>query len=430
MSYIDALSQKAAVYSRTMAGILSKAETEQRSLTAAEQGDFSNLEAKARAALESVETAKRSANLLSVPGSPEVRVTNNNQADAPWDMRGEDLAHSFGSFLRAVRSAGSGGGVDPRLTTRAAGANEGFDSDGGYLVTKDFSSLILRKSFADSPILSRVRRIPISGNSNGIKIPFIDETSRAAGSRFGGVQGHWVEEGGLLTDTKVKYGKHELELKKLACIGFATSEFVADTAALGSVMLDAFRREVVFRTEDAIIRGSGAGMPLGVLSSPALVTVAKEQSQTADTVVSANIFKMFSRMHAASIPNSVWLANVQIAPQLFAMTIGTSSASPVFLSGGNVSERPFSLLLGRPLLWVEHCSALGDVGDLIFADLGEYLLAEKSMQASESMHVRFLYDEQAYRLTWRLDGQPAWHSALTPFKGSDTVSPFVTLEAR
>jgi hypothetical protein len=46
------------------------------------------------------------------------------------------------------------------------------------------------------------------------------------------------------------------------------------------------------------------------------------------------------------------------------------------------------------------------------------------------MHVRFVYDEMAFRFTYRVNGHPAWKSALTPCKGSNSVSPFVTLETR
>jgi hypothetical protein len=52
------------------------------------------------------------------------------------------------------------------------------------------------------------------------------------------------------------------------------------------------------------------------------------------------------------------------------------------------------------------------------------------MQRAVSVHVRFLYDEQVFKFTYRVDGQPIWSSALTPFKGSNTLSPFVALQTR
>lgn len=46
------------------------------------------------------------------------------------------------------------------------------------------------------------------------------------------------------------------------------------------------------------------------------------------------------------------------------------------------------------------------------------------------MHLRFDYDEAAFRLVFRLDGQPWWASALTPYQGSAAQSCFVTLAGR
>jgi HK97 family phage major capsid protein len=80
---------------------------------------------------------------------------------------------------------------------------------------------------------------------------------------------------------------------------------------------------------------------------------------------------------------------------------------------------------------IEQCSTLGDKGDIILADFSQYLLIDKGqMQNATSIHVKFVNDETAFRFVYRLDGQPMWNSALTPYKGSDTLSPFVTLAER
>jgi hypothetical protein len=47
-----------------------------------------------------------------------------------------------------------------------------------------------------------------------------------------------------------------------------------------------------------------------------------------------------------------------------------------------------------------------------------------------SDHVRFIYGERTFRWTQRINGKTPWRSAVTPFKGSATVSPFVALAAR
>ena len=79
----------------------------------------------------------------------------------------------------------------------------------------------------------------------------------------------------------------------------------------------------------------------------------------------------------------------------------------------------------------EYTQTLGTQGDILLVDLSQYLLVDKGgVEAAQSMHVRFLNDEMTYRFIYRVDGQPIWNAALTPFKGTNTLSPYVTLDAR
>ena len=80
---------------------------------------------------------------------------------------------------------------------------------------------------------------------------------------------------------------------------------------------------------------------------------------------------------------------------------------------------------------IEHASAVGTKGDIILADLSQYIYATKGgLRSAASMHVRFVEGETALRFVLRNDGKPWWSGPLTPAKGSNTVSPFVALETR
>ena len=80
---------------------------------------------------------------------------------------------------------------------------------------------------------------------------------------------------------------------------------------------------------------------------------------------------------------------------------------------------------------VEYCQTLGTTGDIILADFSQYLMIDKGgLQSASSIHVRFVYDETAFRFVYRVDGQPAWNAALTPYKGTNKLSPFVVLASR
>jgi HK97 family phage major capsid protein len=345
----------------------------------------------------------------------------------------EKVWKSPGEFLLAVKSAAAPGGtVDKRLTIKASGASEAVPSDGGFLVDMDFSTMLLTKTYDASSVAAKAFRIPISDGKNGVKINGIDEKSRANGSRYGGVQMYWENEADTVTGTKPKFRQIELSLKKLMGICYATDELLSDAMALESIVTKAFTDEFSFKVDDACINGNGSGQPLGVLNAPCLVTVAKEGSQSADTIAWENIVKMWSRMWGRSRQNAVWYINQDIEPQLYSMSLAVGTGGQlVYMPAGGASTEPYSTLFGRPVIPIEQCSALGDKGDIILADMSQYAMIDKGgMQSAQSIHVRFLYDENVFRFIYRTDGQPMWNSALTPYKGNNTLSPFVTLADR
>ncbi len=341
---------------------------------------------------------------------------------------------SFGEQLQAVARAETPGcQADPRLFRAAAtGLGESVSSDGGFLLNPDFSTQLLERAFETGVLSSLCRRIQIGANSNSIRLPAVDETSRATGSRFGGVRGYWTEEAGEKTASKPKFRSMELSLKKNTVLIYATDELLQDATALEGFIRMAAPDEIGFMVDDAIVNGSGAGQPLGILNSGALISVAKESGQTAATVVYENIVNMYSRMPSRNRRTAAWFINQAIEPQLFTMSLAVGTGGvPVFLPAGGVSGQPYGTLFGRPVIPIEQCAALGTVGDIIFADLSSYLLADKAgIESAMSIHVRFIYDESVFRFVYRVDGQPILSSAITPYKGSNTLSPFVTLATR
>lgn len=336
---------------------------------------------------------------------------------------------TFGEQMMAVyRASTPAGKIDRRLTTRSAsGLNETNPSDGGFLVQKDFVADLLKRTYETGVIASKVHKIPLTTNANGIKINAIDETSRANGSRWGGIQTYWENEAEQITASKPKFRSMDLSLKKLTGLCYVTDELLQDASALENVLRQGFAEEFGFKIDDAILRGTGAGQPLGILNSDSLVKVEKEAGQS-DKITVENLVKMWSRLWSRSRANSVWYINPEIEPLLYTLKVGDR---PVYIPAGGLSETPYATLFGRPVMPLEQCSAVGDVGDIILADFSQYLLIDKGgINATSSIHVRFLYDENVFRFIYRVDGQPVWNKALQPYKGSATVSPFVALGAR
>lgn len=404
--------------------VLNKAEAEDRFLSEDEQKDIDKYEEEIRAWDESIGRAEK---LLAIEPEdrssekPEVKPTPTKDTEKRFSSFGEQL-------MAAYRAAMPGGKVDERLSTRAAsGLNETTPSDGGFLVQQDFVTELLKRTYETGILASKVKKIPISTNANGMKINAIDEDSRANGSRWGGVQTYWEGEADELTASKPKFRQMELSLKKLTGLCYATDELLQDAAALEAVIRQAFAEEFGFKIDDAILSGSGEGEPLGILNSGAIVTVAKEASQT-DIITVENLIKMWNRLWSRSRANAVWYINQELEPYLYTLKIGDK---PVYIPAGGLSEKPYGTLFGRPVVPIEQCSAAGEVGDIILADIGQYLLIDKGgIKSASSIHVRFLYDENVFRFIYRVDGKPIWTKPLTPYKGSATVSPFVTLAKR
>lgn len=342
---------------------------------------------------------------------------------------------SFGEQLQAVAASSSqnrAAGPDARLVRAPTGAGEVDATGGGFLVQTDFADTIFTLAHDMGQILSRVTRLPISSNANGIKIPAVDETSRATGSRWGGVSSYWVDEGTTANPSKPKFRVIELNLKKLMSTMYITDELLQDTTALTTIAGLAFAEEIAFMTEDAVWEGTGAGQPMGIINSPALVTVAATGGQTAKTVTMDNILAMWSRLWARSRANAVWFINQDVEPTLYSMTQGIGLAGfPAYMPPGGLSQAPYGTLIGRPVIATEYSSTVGTVGDIVLADMSQYILADKGgVNAASSMHVAFLSDQMVFRITYRVDGKPIWTKPLTPFKGTATKSPFIALAAR
>ena len=314
----------------------------------------------------------------------------------------------------------------------ATGLGIGQDSTGGFLTTTDRQGGILARVYETGELLSRVSMDGLSGTNNGLTINAENETSRADGSRRGGVRAYWAAEAGSYTASNPTFRQVELKLKKVVGLVYATDEQIADTNALESYIMRVLPEELRFVVEDSIINGSGAGQPKGVLATGATISIAKETGQAAASVVSQNIIKMWARMWSRSRRNAIWLVNQSVEPQLMQLSLAVGSGGVlVYTPPGGLSVAPYGTIFGRPVISHESCAALGTVGDILLVDPTEYQMIEKGgIQSASSIHVAFTTGEQLFRFTYRCDGQPLWNSALTPLSAGDTLSPYLSLATR
>lgn len=407
---------------------------EKDTLTPEEQERFSAILADLDALKPQIEQAERFRDFERA--APAVRVVQEAEADPVDPNKLPTPFKRLGDQLAAAAVAAKNPHATPQglidLQAAALGLQEGVASDGGYLVQTDFTGALLEEVHNTGVLLGRTDRRPISANANGMRLNAVDETSRADGSRRGGVQAYWTAEAGSLTATKPKFRQMELTLQKLTGLYYATDEELRDTTNLAANVTRWFGEEFGFKIDDALLRGGGGGMPLGVIGHAGTVSISKEAGQAATTILKQNVEKMYARMPARSVPRAEWFINQDCWPQLFELSVAVGVGGvPLFIPSNSLANAPFGTLLGRPIVPLEQCDTLGTVGDIIFADWNEYITIEKGgIEAASSIHVQFLTDETAFRFILRLDGQPKRNATMTPFKGSANQSPFVTLATR
>ena len=363
------------------------------------------------------------------------RAGASNASKKPWGSLAEMLraVYNFYSSTGRVVDERLYGNLDEGKSIYAAlGANESVPAEGGFLVTPEYATGLLKKTYDVGLLSSRCFKMPMA--STRLIMHAVDEDSRKDGSRWGGILAYWLAEAGTYSPTKPKFREMQLVANKLIALSYATEEQLVDGPAWEAYVSEAVPQELSFQIDTAIFSGSGAGQPLGLVNSGALVTVAKESGQTAQTIVTNNILKMWQHMFARSRTNAVWLINQDVEAQLYPLTMGSPSLAQILMftpPGMLGNPGPYGLMMGRPVIPIEQASTLGTAGDITLCDMSQYLLAQRSdVRADTSIHVAFLTGEQAFRFMLRLDGQPMWRKPLTPYQGSNLLSPFIMLATR
>ncbi|MGO4154347.1 phage major capsid protein [Cupriavidus sp. YAF13] len=413
-----------------MRAITDKAAAEGRDLTDDEDASFNAEKAaldRCSAAIQREEAlieAERSAGVV-IPDGAHITVTDNGENDQARGFK------SFGEFAMAVRQGSQrNGSLDQRLVIGAAApgagtyANEGSGADGGFLIPPAFSSDIFTLSLEGDALLPMTDGTEVGGN--GMTFPK-DETTPWGTD---GVRAYWQAEATQANASKPKLGTTTMRLHKLMGLTPVTDELLEDANALGSYLPGLLARSIRWKTDEAVLFGSGAGQPVGAFSGSAAVVVGKEAGQAAQTVVLANITKMIARLPPGSFPKSYWLITPDALPSLFGLTLGNY---PIYLPvSAGAQGSPYGTLMGRPILVSQHAAAFSSQGDISLVDLSYYRTITKAggVQTATSMHLYFDADATAFRAIFRVDGQPKIANPIAQAKGSSTLSPFIQLGAR
>lgn len=318
--------------------------------------------------------------------------------------KGGKKTKSITNFALVVRAASMGYRDVQAAATEYA--SEYSAQSGGFAVPTDFIETIYMRP--ETALLPFCDDIPVTSGHVGIPVdgtaPWEDSAVRSA----------WIEEGTPPDAQLPKLSLNQFEPKKLITLVPCTEELAEDSAALNAWLPKAMGRAATWTINDAIINGLGAGRPLGIMNSGALITVAKEDSQTAGTIVAANVAKMMAR--CLDLEGARWIANPDAIEQIVQLT--------------GLWDSGTRTLGGLPITLTEASQALGNKGDLVLANLSGYRVANRGQSLAESAHLYFDQGLKVFRLTTRLDGAPILAVPTMPPNSSNTRSHFVTLAER
>lgn len=332
---------------------------------------------------------------------------------------------SLGEFTRTVAD-----GLHDERLIRGAAMTEGVGSDGGFLVPAQYASMLLDKSLMMEVVRPRAMVSPMSSNSKVIaSFDFLD------GAAPGGFVFQWVGESNAWSEQKGRLKPHHLRAHKGGILARVSTELAEDGMEFDTQITNALTNSLAYGMDNAFLRGTGVGMPLGVLNAASLISVAKEIGQVADTLVYRNIVKMYARMHPSCIANSVWVVSPTVIPSLLTLQLPMQNvAGTDNVAGSHIAVTPGPegslMLLNRPLLTSDKLPPLGDKGDILFVDFSQYVIGlRREVFVERSPHVYFVTDELAVRIKTRIDGQPLWDAVYTGVDGN-TLSWAVTLDDR
>jgi len=345
----------------------------------------------------------------------------------------------FASFVGLATKARDGEKLQRLENAATTYGAESVGGDGGWLVPPDFSTAIWKKVNGQGSLLERCADFRTSRNS--LVVPK-DETTPWDNST--GIKVYWEGEGDSVPESKPKFELSTARLNKLMALIKITEELLEDAAGLESYLRFWTPVKMQARINTAIVRGNGVGKPLGILNSPSLITVTKETSQNAGSIIMPNILHMWNRLWADLRPNSVWLINQDVEPMLQGMAFiptdpgpgGAANQMTAFsaINMTSLANAPNGTIFGRPILPIAPCSSVGTVGDIILTDLSQYMALRKAgaegPQVDTSIHLHFDQAIDSFRFIFRVTGQPMWNSVITPENGNNTYSWAVTMETR
>lgn len=301
------------------------------------------------------------------------------------------------------------------------GDDPGSSGRADYLVPPEHMTELLRLMGEQQQFAQRTRRVPMARRS--VVFPRLVQTD-ATDTRpmFSFAAVAKVSEAAQKPEREPTFDQMTLTAVKYAAYLEASDELLVDSIidlppVLTTLMTDA----IAYEYDRDTMRGTGVGEPLGVINSPAMLSIPR---QNAGAVTIVDIFNLEAHFFGT---DGIYLFHQSAIPQIYAL----QSNNLVAWTNDLTATVP-GTLLGRPMVRTAKLPLLGNEGDFNLVDPSFYLTGEvQGITVANSIHYKFRNDVTAWRAVYRAAGAP-WPGGTFTMEATAgvkdyEVSPFVNL---
>jgi len=301
------------------------------------------------------------------------------------------------------------------------------DPDGGYLVPTKYREGLLQVSPEEAIVRPRAFVIPAGDPPDAaLDMPYLEQvglTGQSHGDLYGGIWFGWTAEGATKTNTEVKVGLIEYKPNEWSGYAVLTDKVMRNAKQLEAIVTQKYKEGLIGFEDYHFLQGTGVGQPLGVINSPATITITRN---TTVTILFADVTAMIDRFMGGS--KAVWIINKACRSKIIALV--DANGNSIWIQG-NLAKAIPDTLMGIPIIWTYKVPAVGTKGDIGLYDFSQYIIKDGYGPAfAKSEHVYFLSNRTCLKMFGNVDGKPWLKGTLTADDNSTEISPFVVLSTK
>ena len=326
-----------------------------------------------------------------------------NKKSAPWVQLSPEVEGWFKEFAGYTKAGGLDGAARIGKLLQ-----ESSDPSGGYLVPEEFKATMLMYDTEPAVIWPRATVWPMGSDKLGMPKLGQDpgKLEDDDSDFFAGVDFTWTDEGGTKAETEPNFEFIELIAHELSGYTPVTNQLLDDSVInLVNFLTILFRAAWIWHTDKKFIRGSGANQPLGIVTDPQIYT---QPRQTANTVTFTDLNNMWTLLPAVFEAGAIWLMNKQVIADIRDER-DTNNALLLQEQYSALAEGYQQTIFGVPVVKADYKTyPMGTKGDVILCNPRYYYIGDRqNFTMDASRHYLFRSNKTAFRVTGRLDGQPA-----------------------